>query len=67
MIQKIAGDRRIVNFEYWRTRCEAERGKLAQQAHKAVYDADRIFAEGEKFDDARKLYEEAWVPLGRRL
>ncbi|MDX1944846.1 MAG: hypothetical protein SFU86_05505 [Pirellulaceae bacterium] len=60
VVMKIASDRKIVNFEYWRTRCEAERGKLAQDAHKAVYDADRLFAEGEKFGEARKRYEEAW-------
>jgi hypothetical protein len=54
-------NRRIVNFEYWRTRCEAERTDLAQKAQKDVYDADKIFStSGEKLNEARQLYESAW-------
>jgi hypothetical protein len=57
----IGRNRQIVNFEYWRTRCEAERTKLALDARRNVYEADRLFAGGEKFADARKQYEEAWT------
>jgi hypothetical protein len=57
----ISRNRQIVNFDYWRTRCDAERTKLALDARRSVHDADRMFAAGEKFNDARKLYEEAWV------
>jgi hypothetical protein len=56
----IASDRRIVNFEYWRTRCEAEMTDLAQGAHRDVHDADQMFATGEKFNEARQLYEQAF-------
>jgi hypothetical protein len=56
----IASDRRIVNFEYWRTRCEAEMTDLAQGAHRDVHDADELFSTGEKFDEARRLYEQAF-------
>ena len=59
--QAIARNRQIVNFDYWRTRCDAERTKLALDARRSVYEADRMFAGGEKFNDARQLYEEAWV------
>jgi hypothetical protein len=57
----IARNRQIVNFEYWRTRCDAERTKLALDARRNVYEADRLFASGEKFNEARKQYEEAWT------
>jgi hypothetical protein len=56
----IARNRQIVNFEYWRTRCDAERTKLALDARRNVYEADRLFASGEKFNEARKQYEAAW-------
>jgi hypothetical protein len=56
----IASDRQIVNFEYWRTRCESEKTDLAQGAHEDVYEADRMFATGEKFDEARQRYERAF-------
>lgn len=57
----IARNRQIVNFEYWRTRCDAERTKLALDARRNVYEADKLFAGGEKFAEARQKYEEAWV------
>ncbi|MCI0360134.1 MAG: hypothetical protein L0211_16775 [Planctomycetaceae bacterium] len=57
----IARNRQIVNFEYWRTRCDAERTKLALDARRNVYEADKLFAAGEKFAEARQMYEEAWL------
>jgi hypothetical protein len=57
----IARNRQIVNFEYWRTRCDAERTKQALDARRNVYDADKLFAGGEKFNEARKQYEDAWI------
>jgi hypothetical protein len=57
----IARNRQIVNFEYWRTRCDAERTKLALDARRNVFEADRLFAGGEKFNEARQQYEEAWT------
>lgn len=62
---QIGLNRRIVNFEYWRTRCEAERTDESQQAQKDVFDADRLFASGEKFGEARKMYERAWTTLAQ--
>jgi uncharacterized low-complexity protein len=54
-------NRRIVNFEYWRTRCEVDRTNESQQAQKDVYDADLLFStSGEKLTEARELYERAW-------
>jgi hypothetical protein len=57
----IARNRQIVNFEYWRTRCEAERTKQALDARRNVYEADKLFASGEKFNEARQQYEDAWT------
>jgi hypothetical protein len=59
-------NRRIVNFEYWRTRCEAEKTDDAQQAAKDVFDADTLFrTSGEKLNEARRLYEKAWVGFAK--
>lgn len=33
--------RQIVNFEYWRLRCQVDRTKTALDAHKHVFEADR--------------------------
>lgn len=60
MMDQIERSRRIVNFEYWRTRCEAERTDLAQSARADVYNADKLAGQGEKFDEARQLYERGW-------
>jgi hypothetical protein len=56
----IGRNRSIVNFDYWRTRVETEKTDLAQSARKDVFDADKLYASGEKFADARKKYEAAW-------
>ncbi len=53
-------NRRIVNFEYWRTRAEAELTPEAPQAHSSVYEADKLSASGENLAKARGLYEAAW-------
>jgi hypothetical protein len=59
-------NRRIVNFEYWRTRCESEKTDESQQAQKDVYDADEMFKKsGEKLVETKKLYERAWVAFAR--
>src|SRR5690606_16445969 len=34
--------RNIVNFDYWRTRCAAERTDLAQTAHADLYQAEEL-------------------------
>lgn len=63
VIHAINIDRSIVNFEYWRTRCEAERTDEAQQAHRDVYFADKYFSEEhrlDRLDEIRGLYEQAW-------
>lgn len=58
--RQIELNRRIVNFEYWRTRSEAELTDEAPKAHSSVYDADKLVASGENLAKARGLYEAAW-------
>jgi hypothetical protein len=58
--RQIELNRRIVNFAYWRMRAEAELADESPKAHKAVYDADKLFASGENLAKARGLYEAAW-------
>lgn len=53
-------NRRIVNFAYWRTRCQAEKTEEAQQAHYNVYEADRLKADVAKWEEAKQKYEQAW-------
>ena len=57
---QISLNRRIVNFEYWRTRAESELTEEAPQAHSSVYDADKMVSTGENLAKARGLYENAW-------
>jgi hypothetical protein len=53
-------NRRIVNFEYWRTRAESELTPEAPQAHSNVYEADKLQHSGENLVKAREMYETAW-------
>jgi hypothetical protein len=57
---QIALNRRIVNFEYWRMRCESELTDEAPQAHSSVYEADKLFRGGDNLTKAKDLYEQAW-------
>jgi hypothetical protein len=51
--------RDIVNFVYWRTRCEAEQTQYALNARKHVYQADRAF-DNTDLVPAKEHYEKAW-------
>jgi hypothetical protein len=57
--QMIDNFRTTVNFEYWRTRCEAEQQDATIQARKFLAEADQAYGEA-KLEEARKLYEQAW-------
>jgi hypothetical protein len=59
-IQEIDRNRTVVAFDYWRTRVQAERTNEARQARNDVYNADKLKETGEKFEEAKKLYERAW-------
>ena len=51
--------RQIVNFDYWRTRCEVEQLDEANKAHKHLYQADDDYLNA-RLNDARTNYELAW-------
>jgi hypothetical protein len=53
--------RGIVNFAYWRQRCQAERQDRMLTAREQVFEADRQLELGQNFSQIEKLYEEAWV------
>jgi hypothetical protein len=59
LVRVISSYRGIVNFEYWRTRCEAERSLVAVEAREFVYQADQAFDEI-RLVEAKQLYEQAW-------
>ena len=47
--------RQIVNYEYWKTRCEVEQLDEANAARKHLYQADKDFREG-RLEPAKKEY-----------
>ena len=51
--------RQIVNYEYWKTRCEVEQLDEANAARKHLYQADKDFREG-RLEPAKKEYNLAW-------
>ena len=57
--QAIKRYRDIVNFVYWRTRCEVEQGDEANKARQYLHDADQFYRDT-KLDEARVKYEAAW-------
>lgn len=48
-----------VNFDYWRTRCEAEQEDITLQARKLMQEADESYEEA-KLETAQRAYEQAW-------
>ncbi len=52
--------RGIVNFDYWRLRCKAEREPRMLAARLAVFEADRQLELGQNFGEVEKLYDNAW-------
>ena len=57
--------RGIVNFDYWRQRCQAEREPRMLAARKAVFDADRQLELGQNFSAIQLLYENAWEAFAK--
>ncbi len=51
--------REIVNFVYWKRRCEVEQLDETVAARKLVLEADEAFADA-RFEEARDKYEQAW-------
>ena len=52
--------RDIVNFGYWRTRCEVEQRDDTNRAHQFVHDADHDLRAA-RLEPAKEKYESAWV------
>lgn len=51
--------RDVVNFNYWRTRCEVEQQDRAIDARKYLWDANELYEEADLVGAAEK-YEESW-------
>jgi len=60
MVDAIAHEREIVNYDYWRLRAQVERTDEQLAAREAIYRADRYFADGEPVP-ARKAYEQGFA------
>lgn len=59
MISKIERYRSVVNFAYWRMRCEIEQTDTALLARQNIHRAEQAFAEAE-LEQAKELYEKSW-------
>jgi hypothetical protein len=59
MASRIDNYRNVVNFKYWKTRCEVEQSDTAIAARQAVADAEKAYENG-NIDGAKEKYEEAW-------
>lgn len=57
--------RQIVNFEYWRLRCKAEREPRMMEARQKVFNADRQLELGQNFGEIQKQYEDAWESFAK--
>ena len=60
VVHTTASYRSIVNYDYWRNRCEAEQLEIALKARQLVRDADLIRNSAGELSKARRMYEEAW-------
>ena len=56
---RIASYAMIVNYEYWRTRCEVEQSKITADARRYMMMADQAAERGDP-EGAREQYELAW-------
>ena len=59
LADRTAQYRGTVNYEYWRTRCEAEQTPAALRARENLYNAG-IYLDQASLEDARRLYEISW-------
>lgn len=55
----VSGNRHIVNYDYWKLRCDIERGEPALRAREHIYRADRFFDDAD-LENARENYEAAF-------
>ena len=56
--------RTIVNFIYWRTRCEVERGDAAIKGREYLKDANDLVNDAD-LEGAREKYDQAWARWAR--
>lgn len=56
-IRAIGRYRQIVNFEYWRMRCDLERTDVADRAHELIYNGNQAFIDTE-LETAEAAYAE---------
>ena len=53
-------NRGVVNFEYWKSRCELEQTELALDARELAYAAKRAFRDKADLLESKRLYEESF-------
>ena len=54
-------NRGVVNFDYWKTRCELEQTQEALRARELAYSAQRVFKIDADLLEAKRLFEESFV------
>lgn len=66
MVSRISSYRNIVNYAYWRTRCDVEKTPEALAGRRYIFEAEKKYAEGELTETAsgqpgaKEYYEMAW-------
>ncbi len=59
-IRMIGNNRQVVNYEYWKARCEIEQEHSALKAHELAFAAHRAFQNDADLIQARQLFEESF-------
>ncbi len=57
----IRTNRQVVNYDYWKTRCELEQESSALKAHQLAFEAEQAFQDDADLIEAKKLYEESFA------
>ena len=59
-LRMIRNDRQVVNYKYWKTRCEFEQENTALKAHELAFAAHRAFQDDADLLQSRQLFEESF-------
>ena len=60
LVQALNGNRQIVNYDYWKMRCDVERSAACLQVRELTYRGAELLADAD-LEGARQAFEEAFV------
>jgi len=59
-LRMIRNNRQVINYEYWKARCDLEQERSALKAHELAFAAHRAFQDDADLIQARQLFEESF-------